>query len=358
MLKKVLIGLVVLIVLLLLSGYVFRDALFFALMANRIAPDHQFSEALAPPAPDYADADAWAALPSKTDPADDRPNGLPSEGLPVSVFFVHPTSYMKTDGWNQPLDDEEANWIVDERVLRHQASVFKACCEIYAPRYRQATFFSFMDRAGNGSAALDLAYRDVNSAFDAFLAAIGDRPFIIAGHSQGTAHAARLLRERVSGSELMARLVVAYLIGFSISADQTGGIPACDRAAAIGCVVGWNAVDGDSPGIFSAAGELICTNPLTWKTDGHHAGHDRNRGSVGYPSWGPSEGEDVRAMTVEPATADAECRNGRLTVSELRSPSFPSRMPGNSLHIYDYSLFYVNLRENASARSRAFLSRH
>ena len=123
-------------------------------------------------------------------------------------------------------------------------------------------------------------------------------------------------------------------------------------------MVGWNAVDGDSPGIFFAADQLICTNPLTWKTDGRHAGHDRNQGSVGYPSWGPSEGEDFRAMTVELATADAECRNGRLTIGELRSPSFPSRMPGNSLHIYDYSLFYVNLRENASARSRAFLSRH
>ena len=46
MLKKVLIGLAVLIVLLLLSGYVFRDALFFALMANRIALDHDFSDSI------------------------------------------------------------------------------------------------------------------------------------------------------------------------------------------------------------------------------------------------------------------------------------------------------------------------
>jgi len=32
-------------------------------------------------------------------------------------------------------------------------------------------------------------------------------------------------------------------------------------------------------------------------------------------------------------------------------------MPGGSMHIYDYSLYYLNLRENALARSRAYLSR-
>lgn len=358
MIRKILIGLAVFVVLLLLSGYLFRDVLVFALMANRIAPENEFDPTRVPPAPDYDDPASWAALPSLDDPSDERPAGIDAATvLPVSVFFVHPTSYMKPDNWNQPLDDEDANWVVNERVLRHQASVFNGCCAVWAPRYRQATFFSFMDRGGSGKTALDLAYSDVSTAFDAFLAGIGEQPFILAGHSQGTAHAARLLRERIAGTTLAPRLVAAYLIGFAITKDQTGGLPVCDHAAATGCVVGWNSVEGDDAGLFPDEEGLICTNPLTWEDDGAYAGNDLNRGGIGYPTYGrPLPDEDYRAMAVTPGVADAECRHGMLSVANLRSSGFPSRMPGGSMHIYDYSLFYLNLRNNALTRTTAYLA--
>ena len=45
--------------------------------------------------------------------------------------------------------------------------------------------------------ALDQAYEDVLAAFDYFLANFNDgRPIIIASHSQGTVHGARLLADR------------------------------------------------------------------------------------------------------------------------------------------------------------------
>ena len=94
--------------------------------------------------------------------------------------------------------DAAANWIVDELVLRHQASVFNGCCEIYAPRYRQATIYSFLDHT-NGAQALALAYGDVVRAFNTFLNRIEpQQPFVVAGHSQGTRHAAELVREHVT----------------------------------------------------------------------------------------------------------------------------------------------------------------
>jgi len=356
-LRKLLVGLAAVVVVLLLSGYLFRDALFYAVMASRIAPDHDFDVSRVPAAPVYADPASWAALPATEDPSDARPEGFESNPLPVSVFFVHPTTYMKSDGWNQSLDDPQSNWVVDERVLRYQASAFNGCCEVWAPRYRQATFFAFMDRSGNGKAALDLAYTDVSAAFDEFLDRIGERPFILAGHSQGTLHAARLLRDRIANTKLAARLVAAYLVGFSVEKDQTGGVPVCDYAAATGCVVGWNTVDGDADGLFPDAGALICTNPLTWEDEGAYAGNNLNRGGIGFVSWGPAEdGEDDGAMNVQPAVADAECRHGVLAVHHLDSPSFPMRMPGSSLHVYDYSLFYVNVRNNAVSRAKAYLT--
>jgi hypothetical protein len=44
-------------------------------------------------------------------------------------------------------------------------------------------------------------------------------------------------------------------------------------------------------------------------------------------------------------------------VQNLNSESFPSRMFGNSMHIYDYSLFHMNLRANVMQRIAAFSRR-
>ncbi|MCB1685285.1 MAG: DUF3089 domain-containing protein [Pseudomonadales bacterium] len=358
MFKKVLLVVAVLTLITLTMGYLFRAELSMALIATQIKPQTDFDPALAPAAPDYSTADAWAALPDRRDPSDDHPIEftLAEDTRGVAVFFVHPTSYMSKANWNQPLDDTDANWVVDNRVLRHQASVFNGCCDVYAPRYRQATFFSFMDNGVNGTAALDLAYSDVSRAFDAFLERT-DGPFILAGHSQGTAHAARLLRERISGTALQSELIAAYLIGFSIARDQLGEVPVCTSATQTGCVIGWNAVEGDARGVFGDVPNLVCTNPLSWVADGGYAGHSLNAGGVGYPSYGrPAEGEDPTLMSLEPEAADAICDEGVLQVRQLRSESFPSRMPGDSMHVYDYSLFYANLRSNATDRVNAFLS--
>ncbi len=358
--KKILVGGAITLVAVVALGFLFRQEVVFMLISSQIAPDHDFEASLAPTAPDYTQDAAWAALPGKADPSDDRPPGSKAEATGVKTFFVHPTSYLKPDNWNQPLTDEGANWIIDERVLRHQASIFNACCEVHAPRYRQATFFSFLDDSGNGEKALELAYEDVARAFDHFVATqlttdSGTSPFILAGHSQGTQHAARLLREKIANSALQESLVAAYLVGFLVRNDELAGIPVCTSATQTGCAVGWNAMLGDGPGIYAAESDLLCVNPLTWQADDQYAGHELNIGAIGYPTYGSAiDGEDVTQMTVEPGAADAQCVNSQLSIPDLRVASFPSRMPGESLHVYDYSLFHMNIRENVLARATAF----
>jgi len=60
-------------------------------------------------------------------------------------------------------------------------------------------------------------------------------------------------------------------------------------------------------------------------------------------------------MTVEAGIADAKCMDdGQLAVPNLRSESFPQRMGGSSMHVYDYSLFHNNVRENVALRARAW----
>ena len=360
MLKKVLLSIVAVVAVVIVLGYLFRQPLGQAVFSQMIGPDHGFADQPPPTAPDYTNLDLWAAHPDKSDPSDDRPDGVSGNVERVSVFFVHPTTYINKASWNQPLDDADANWVVDERVLRHQASVFNGCCEVWAPRYRQATFFSFMDNGTDGEQALELAYQDVEKAFDAFLIEIGqDQPFILAGHSQGTSHGARLLRDRIAMSPLEVRMVAAYLIGFSISANNIGGLAVCNHATQTGCVIGWNAGVAAEGGLFPSKDPLICVNPLTWQANGDYSAHDLNLGGIGYPAYGRAlPGEDFTAMNIELNVADATCRNGNLVIDDLRSESFPNRMPGGSLHVYDYSLFYLNLHKNAQQRVQTYLRNH
>jgi hypothetical protein len=324
-----------------------RDYLGLLLISFLMAPDHAFERRLAPVAPDYVKIENWAALPGRNDSADvERPPEIvdSQRGADVDVFFVHPTTYVSGETWNQPLDHEGANKLTDEWVMRDQASVFNACCGIYAPRYRQATLFSFQDESGSGESALNLAYEDVRSAFRFFIQNYNQRkPFILASHSQGSMHADRLLREEIVSSNLFSRMVAAYVIGFSV--DESNNVPICERSDQVNCQVSWNASTSDAPIKLAQSGD-ICVNPITWKTDSVLALAADNLGSVTFSSEGGIDRE----------IADAVCRNGSLFVSEVDSERYTNNMPfgpGN-YHMHDYSFYYMDIRKNVEERIANF----
>ena len=119
-----------------------------------------------------------------------------------AVFYIHPTTYLERDRWNAPLHADGDTEFRTRLFVQSQASAFNGAGEIWAPRYRQAAFGAFLLKSEDANKALDLAYRDVAAAFDAFLAEAGDRPIILAGHSQGALHLTRLLREKVAGKPI------------------------------------------------------------------------------------------------------------------------------------------------------------
>ena len=174
----------------------------------------------------YDSAQLWIARPDIA--------GNPSLWLPpgvdaapagkAAIFFIHPTSYLSRATWNAPLDDKDGN----ERAalfVRGQASVFTGAGEVWAPRYRQATFGAFLTGQKEAQLALDSAYLDVQAAFDAFVASIDPkRPIILAGHSQGALHLTRLLKDRIAGKPIAKRIVAAYAIGWPVSV--TADLPA------------------------------------------------------------------------------------------------------------------------------------
>lgn len=321
-------------------------------------PSGPFDAGATPPAPDYSDLDAWTAHPEKDDPADVAPQGaraVDPARAPADVFYVHPTSYLGS-GWNGPVGDPGLNAQTDELSTLIQASAFNGCCAVYGPRYRQANGQAFVRPSDHGDSALDLAYADVLAAFRFFLDEYSrGRPFILAGHSQGSALAVRLLREEIAGSLLKERLVAAYLIGGPINAAPLPGVAVCDSRDQTGCLVAWNARGprfSGSPFDFQIDGKRLCVNPLTWRYDETPGDAELNQGAVFLHA---GDGAPV------PGFADAHCRDGMLIVSTIGDPprDFMSRVldfmigPEN-YHPIEYQLYYMNLRSNAQQRVAAY----
>jgi len=282
----------------------------------------EFEAARTPVAPDYGRVEAWAALPELEDGADVHLSVLPTidqQRAQVSVFYLHPTTWMGRH-WNGPWDDP----LVVEGTTRGgtliQASVFNGCCAVYAPRYRQAHGRAYTEPDEQGDEAIDVAYADVSTAFDAFLARVdGEHGIIVAGHSQGSVLAARLLRERVAGAALQERLVAAYLPGGPVRTELVGGLPTCADPLQTGCVVAYNArgpsyqpngLEYDAADPDTMKGR-ICVNPLSWHDATAHAPRSANAGAVFF---------DTPKPHVKRAFADAQCVEGALVVSELGDP--------------------------------------
>jgi hypothetical protein len=323
-----------------------------------LAPSGSFAAGAPPAAPDYADPAAWTARPDRADEADVTPAGLTAleaARAEVDVFYVHPTTYLGS-GWNGPVGDPALNRDTDRLATRIQASAFNGCCAVYGPRYRQAQGHAFLAPGPDADAAIALAYEDVRAAFRFFLAKHSrGRPFVLAGHSQGSVLAARLLEEEIAPAPLRERLVAAYLIGAPIAAHAPA-LPACAAPDATGCLVAWNARGAAFPGSvfdFAAREERLCVNPLTWRADEAPAGAALNEGAVFLDA---GDGAPLAGF------ADAQCRGGVLIVRLAGAPprSFRSRLldfvmgPENH-HPIEYQLFWMNLRRNAEARVAAYL---
>src|SRR3954471_15164007 len=140
------------------------------ILIKSAVPRGHFEAAKAGSGPDYSKPASWVARPGlASDPSAWLPDGA-SAGEPgqAAVFFIHPTTYLERDLWNAPLETSGDDAFRTNLFVQSQASAFNGAGQIWAPRYRQAAYGSFLLDSKDGQAALDLAYRDVAAAFDRF----------------------------------------------------------------------------------------------------------------------------------------------------------------------------------------------
>lgn len=355
------------IIVLVLAGFMWIQADPTRALRLAFTPGEPFAAISAEPI-DYVDDANWAALPGTNSYTGAKPSGIVDIAVvsEADIFFIHPTTYLSRETWNAPLDHADANLRIEKRVLKTQASAYNQAAKIYAPRYRQATFGAFFDQEGDGLQALVYAYTDVQRAFDQFIAERSeDRPFILAGHSQGSLHALALLKQRIAGTPLADRMIAAYIIGWPVSMEADlgalDGIDACATVQDIGCVVSYQTFGpkGDTSGLKGyfettvglggmprKGTKMLCTNPLTWEIDGAAPASDHN-GALERVGDNDPLGSPIIGFN------GARCgEDGFLYLENEPGEAWQQlKMAGENYHVYDYHMFYMNVRDNAATRT-------
>jgi hypothetical protein len=312
-----------------------------------------FSALLAPPSPDYARDDSWARRGSATG----------DESRPAA-FYIHPTTYSGRDWWNAPHNDPQVNPGVDAVVLG-QASVLDPCCDVWAPRYRQASFGRARRCAAGLRPGLPRHPRGVRLSSSP---SIGDRPFVILGHSQGALHTQHLVTDVVDPDPALARrLIAAYVIGIPVPealyATTLSRVGPCQsaargrvhrqlgdlRAGLRGLEHGGARVRGRVTRCIiaqAATSAIQCTNPLSWQAAEIPVPASRNLGARMINASADALGPPV------PGLVGARCDDGALLASPPPPAPFDQleMMPG-SYHFADVALFHTNVARNLVDRA-------
>ena len=193
--------------------------------------------------PDYAQKESWAVLPEAYPSALTELVGA-SDAKDADVFFIYPTLFSdkKDPRYNANVFEEAIRQEVIDLSVNNQASAFAAAGQLYVPYYRQVHIRVFDTKlrslVGN---SWEVAYEDVKRAFKYYLDHYNQgRPIIIAGHSQGSMHGSRLVKEFFDGKPLKAQLIAAYLPGAGIEQDFYQQLELLEKPNAVGGFVSWN----------------------------------------------------------------------------------------------------------------------
>jgi hypothetical protein len=353
-----------------------------------IKPTKSFANDERPKAPDYSNMDNWAAYPEKNGHqflTPDQSFTVNKTNNDVDVFYIHPTGFFgKT--WNSNMDKTLSAYERTEIMLGNQATVFNDSCNIYAPEYRQATYYSFFAKDLNGMAALDLAYEDIENSFTYFIENLNfNKPFIIAGHSQGAILAHRLLVNKIQGTALQERMICTYAIGYIIPEihynDLFPLIPASKNFDDTNCIVSWSTVvegfkrEREKTVFWRPSGwtvelmkqKIVATNPFSWSDDSNWVENNASHLSIINKASGYDFADRLavhntgtqKTIAVTKTQAVSASLNSDSGLVELRGP-IVERMRNmafftGDLHSFDVMLFWGSFRQNVKDRINAFL---
>jgi len=302
---------------------------------------------------DYSEEYCWVAKAQTIDKA-------------VDVFYIYPTIYLGKDPKNMDISDPSLRDNAKGLIVA-QGGVYSPYANLFAPFYRQQSGALQSMAAGNDGKdayqdpVFQVGAEDIERAFDYYIKHLNlDRPFILAGHSQGTMALINLMRKHFNDPDLQKRLVAAYLIGYSVTKDDLKKYPWMKLAQGendTGVIITYNtegADAGPSPVLLPGAGAI---NPLNWRTDSTPGDRDAN---LGAKFFNDSTGELIEKIP-NFAGAHVDIQKGVLIVANMKTPKSDKidlvnmgRWPKGVFHRYDYAFWFNNLKANVKKRITAY----
>ena len=308
-------------------------------------------------APDYSKASSWCQIPAIT--------------KDVDTFYILATEYMGFNAGDPDYATMDNVEMVEGAPVQYamNASAFADSTNVFMPFYRQSGLRyagEIYKRDGNIDAAISgMPYDDITAALDYYFKNYNNgRPFILAGHSQGSIIAKLVLKKYFKEHpDRYARMVAAYVIGFAVTQDELNANPHLKFATGetdTGVIISWN-----TEGIKNVEGNVqtavllpnaISINPLNWKRDETYAPAGENLGSL-------VANEKLGRFEIGDVGADAQINLARGTVITKARPEPMAEgiakvaaqyFGPDGRHEEDYAFYYNNIKDNVAKRIASY----
>jgi Protein of unknown function (DUF3089) len=297
----------------------------------------------------YASTDHWLSLPD-------------SANKSVDVFYLYPTVWAKINENDASICEIDNAMMLQNAPIAfsRQASLFDSLANIYAPFYQQAdaAYTLSLSPSQQDSLIGGIPYISVKEAFRYYIKNLNDgRPFILAGHSQGSNLLLYLLSDYMKDHpKVYKRMIAAYAIGYSVTSNYLTDNPHlsfADSSNDIGVIISYNteAVTIGVPGNPVVLNGALAINPINWCRNETRASALENLGSITWDSLG------IISRVSNFADAYIDLSRG-VVISTTPDPDLLS--PGDAVfgrgvyHRYDYAFYYYDLRKNAADRVNAY----
>ena len=301
---------------------------------------------------------------------------LPEITKKVDTFYIYATEYILgsfEEGAPDFATIDNAEMREGAKIeYRDHAAAFAEATNVFVPYYRQSGLKyagEIFKKTGNADGAfVGMPYEDITAALDYYFENCnGGRPFIIAGHSQGSAMALLLLRTYFKDHpEYYSRMLAAYTIGYSVTKSYLAANPHLKFATGetdTGVIIAFNT---EGPGNVETNAhnvvvlpETMSINPLNWKLDETYAPASMNLGSIILD-------EETGERSIGDVGADAQINLKRgVVVTHAQVPPVSEYVAQVSAqffgpdgrHAYDYMYYFNNIKANVAKRVAAYLNK-
>lgn len=284
----------------------------------------------------------------------------------VDVFFLYPTAWHKVHDSDPNICniDNPSMLAGSASAFGRQATAFETFANIYAPYYRQAdaAYIIALPLPERHALIAGIPTLDAVAAFDYYIKNFNaGRPFILAGHSQGSIVLINFLTGYLKDHpDIYARMIAAYVIGYPVTARIIEDNPHLKYAEGpddTGVIISYNTQapdveSGVNPILSGAVGLVI--NPITWTRTETVAITAEGLGSI-MP--------DPVTLAFEPVPQYADARvdieNGVLICTTADEDGLyeltQHALPRGVYHSFEYPFYYFNIRANAQNRANKYL---